>query len=966
MNRFKNNFTILFSTVLMLIVFGCDFQSPSDFETPTWFIDLKFPLVKSRYSLDGIVDNEQIFPAADSVGMQLVFEDTLPDVAIKDSYLEVDVGAEIAYESTPEYAPNLSVSVDTVINVSVPLTPGLMLDVNGIPFSVPSATNQQIFASTWNNIAAAFDTSFPSIQIDLPEIDPSSLPEFITEVSGVMIQANSSGDSSYFQTSLMNNGIPTAVTNVRFAMLTGSSIAPDTLADHIRDSVQTDETYSETTYIDDQQLKDALRILLDFNIASHTNNTDTLIINAGDSVQVNFSIHIRIAGIDEAVVEIQEYDLPTELDPVTFPSTVEIYSGVFKSGTGFGVNEIAISNLKSTYPFYIDFIMSFRNFAPPTGADSVKVDTALFKDYPTYNKTFYIDEYSFVNPAGEDSALTQLNIDLTARLRSQTAFIPIDGSELGTLTIDVAVDELHFESLEANIIESFPPSTQNITGMPTGFTGMAFTGVQFEFDMINAIDLPVQLDVDMVGYNTIGDSSTVEVRASIAKPSDYGSDSTRTIIRLSKLGTTVLSYATTDADSWTDSVTTPPSAGTSTIVDLLSFNPATLVVNSAARIDGRGTIVGGSAIGGSYRMIAPFEVRMDPMTFISTTETPIEEMSHDIRNRIRTSLFYAELTSTVTNSIPVAGEIAILLSNKNLFPLDTTQTMLNLFRDSLAATDPSWSTTDSIYVINSCQQLDPDSVAGEIYIFSVMNDFSECIDNMVYLVKYNAAGKDTLISYIDTLLTVKLPEPAAYYSDTSTVGHEGQVMTPGVIAYASEMDTNDLFLLTDYGEHYTAPRFHLDGTNGQSVYLTSLDYIDISTFMTFRISSTGMMSSAPDEIVLLYPNGGETLTTGNEYTIKWKTYGTVDEVDIHYATGKDPAEEDWMEIASNYTNVDSFLWTPAVESDSLRIRIRDLSSYNSMDEVYETEDKSGWYFSVQGSRARKFAGLKSPVKGILK
>ena len=963
--RLKRFLTVTGITVSMMVMSSCDFESPSDFKTPTWFIDLKFPLVQSKYGLDGIVDNKQIFSTPDSLGMQIVFGDTLPKTAIQDSYLEVEVDAEVPYSGTPASSPNLSVTVDTTINVSIPFTPGALTDINGIPFAIPPTSDQQIFASTWNNIVAAFDTTFPSVQIDLPAIDEETLPTFITEVSGVLIKANAFGDSSYFKSTIINNGMPTALTGSRFSMFTGSSISPDTLADHTKDSVDTDETFAKTTYIADRQLKDAIRILFDFDVAAHPNNTDTLTISAGDLIQVDFSIQMRIAGVDSAVVEIQEYEMPTDLDPVTFPSTVEIYSGLFKTGTSFGINEIAISNLKSTYPFYMDFIMNFRNFVPPaSGGDSVKVDTALHNDYTTYSKTFNIDGYSFVNPAGADSALSELIIDLTARLRNQTAYIPLDGSELGNLTINVTVEELHFQSLEANIIESFPPSTQNIAGMPTGFTGMAFTGVTFEFDMINSIDLPVKLDVDMVGYNTLGDSSTVEVRATIAKPSEYGSDSTRTIIRMSKIGTTVLSYATTDAATWTDSVTTPPSEGTSTIVDLLSFNPATMIVRSAARIDGRGTIVGGATIGGEYRMVAPFEVVMEPMTFISTTETPIEEMSHDVRNRIRSSLFYAELTSTVINSIPVGGEISILLSNKNLFPLDTTQAMLSIFRDTLAATDPSWSVTDSIYVIDKCQRLNPDSSASDLYIFSVMNDFSECVDNMVYLVKYNPTGKDTVISYVDTLLSIVLPDPVEFYSDTSTVGHEGQVMTPGFISYASEMDTTDLFLLTDYGEHYTAPRFHLNGTYGKSVYLTSQDNMDISTFMTFRLSSTGMFTSAPNEIVLLYPNGGETLTSGDDYTIKWKTYGTVDEVDIHYSTGKNPSESDWVEIVSGEANGDSLEWSPIEQSDSVRIRVRDPNSYDEEKGRYIAEDISGWYFTVSSGRGAKLAGKGTSGKGF--
>lgn len=964
-NRLIKNIYKISIPAVLLIIYACDFNSPSDFEMPTWYIDLKFPLVQERYGLGGIVDNQQIFPTSDSLGMQIIFEDTLPNTSIDASYLEVNVGANIAYEGTPITSPSLTVLIDTVINVTIPFAPGGLVDITGQPFSVPSASEQQVFASSWNDIVSAFDTTFPAIQIDLPAIDSNDLPEFITEVSGVMIQADDISDSSFFYSSITNNGMLSNVTGARFSMLTGSSAAPDTLADHLQNTVTKDEVFSQRTLLGDQQLKESIQMLFNFDVAPHTNNTDTLTVKAGDSVQVNFSVRIRISGVDEAIVQIAEYEMPIELDQVSFPSDIEIYSGVFKTGTSFGINEIEITNLKSTFPFKMDFLMNFRNFVPPAGSDSVKIDTVLSIDHPTYEKPiFYIDGYTFSNPSGSDSALSELSIDLSATLQAQQTAIPLDGSELGNMTINIKVNELHFASLEANIIQSFPPSTQNIAGMPSGFSGMAFTGVQFEFDMINSIDLPVQLDVDMVGYNTLGDSSIVEVRATIAKPSTFGSDSTRTIIRLSKVGTTVLSYATVDAAIWTDSVTTTPSAGTSTIVDLLSFNPAVMVIRSAARIDGRGTISGGAGIGGQYRMVAPFEVVMDPMTFISVTETPIEEFAHDTRNKIRSSLIFAQLTSTVTNSIPISGEISILLSNKTLFPLDTTQEMLSIFRDSLAAQDPSWSDGDSLYILNKCLDLNPDSSAEDLYIFNVMTDFDDCIDGVVYLVKYNPAGKDTIISYVDTLLKVILPDPAAYYSDTSTVGHPGQVATPGVISYTSEIDTNKLFLLTDYGDHYTAPRFHLNGTDGKSVYMTVNDYIDISTFLVLRMSNTGMFEAAPDELVILYPNGGESLTFGDIYFIKWKTYGSISTVDLHYATVTDPTNDDWVEIGAEIVNIDSISWIPAVMSDSVRLRIRDPNSFDSKTGKYKTEDISGWYFSITGGQSGRLSAQNTDFKQI--
>jgi len=917
--------------IFSFLSISCDFESPSEFEMPTWYVDIQLPLLQERYDLEGMVDSVQIFLTPDS-GMQLVFEDTLPSTSIDPDWLEVPVGAEIVYAGTPT---NISEeAVVTTINVSIPFASEGLIDINQIPFTVPPASDRQISAEIWNNLVANFnEILLPDTAIDLSSFIVTDELPFITEISGLMIQDDGSSDSSYFFSSITNNGMLTDVTDVRFIMLTGASTSPNTLANHEQSTVLKNDTFTKTTTIGGQQLEESIRMLYDFDVSPHGNDEDTLTISAGDSVQINCQIRIRIAGIDTAVVEIAEYNMPTELAPVIFPSTIEIYSGIFKTGTSSGINEIVISNLRSSYPFYMDFIMDFRNFVPPpSGGDPVKVDTALFKDYATYSDTFRVDGYTFLNPAGADSALSKLDIDLTVRLREQTAYMPMDGSELGNMTINVDVESLHFESLEANIIKSFPPSVQDIDGMPSGFSGMTFTAVQFEFDMVNQIDLPVALDVDMIGVNTIGDTSQVAVRAAIAQPSDYGSDSTKTIIRLSKLGTTVLSYATANASTWTDSVTTPPAEGTSTIVDLMSFNPATITVNSASRIHGEGVIVAGATIGGTYRMIAPFEVRMDSMTFIPVARTPIDEVDHSTRNRIRSTLSHAALTTHVVNSI-VDGELSILHSNSIFFPLDTTTEMLAIYRDTLIAHEDLLEGED-LYVVTDCEAMNLDS--GDVYIFNVMDDFSKCVDGLVYLVKSSGSSVDTLVSYIDTLTTIILPKPTRFYGTAPPV--YGSASTPGDTTHSSIMSAEKIRLLTDFGDHFVVPRFRLNGDT--LAFLSTSDNIDVTSTLTFRISSTGMLEEAQDEIVITYPNGGETLSKGQNSVIRWKTFGEISTVKIGYYNVNPDSTITNFSIASDTANVDSFLWSvPDATLNKVRIYISDLNS--------SVSDSSGWFFKIE-------------------
>lgn len=937
---------------LVILSTRCDFQSPADFKLPTWFVDLAFPLVQKRYPLGNMVDNKQIFATADSTGMQLIFEGSLPDTSIDPAFLQVEVNQDIQYSQDPVLSPSLTILVDTTINIPVPIAPGgVLVNTAGSQFSVPSDQDQNILASAWNTIAAAFDTTI-EITISLPQIESSDLP-FDFSVDAILIQDDSGTDSSLFSSSIQNNGLPTAIEDIQFRLLSDHRTPADTLASHTRAALAKDSTFTEQTLIGGDSLGTAIQMTIAFGLDQ--TNAAILTINQGDSVQVNLALRLRIAGVDEAVVQIAETALPVELPPVDFPSDIEVYNGQFETGTGFGVNQIKVSNLKSTFPFAVDFYLNFRNFIPPAGQDSVKIDTTLENTQPALAQTFDVDGYNFANP-NSDSALTAMVVDLSAVLAAQRTALPLDGSEIGHLSIRIQVEELRFESLEANIIQEFPPTSFVLEGMPQGFSGMAFTDVRMEIEMLNQIQLPVVLDFGLVGYGQLGDSSVVSARATLGSPSN-AQDTAKTVIRLSNQGTTTLLYDSPSAPTWTDSSTVPPGAGQSTIVDLLSFNPASMVVNSASRIDGRGEIVAGAMIGGNYRMISPFEVRLDPMTFISVTNTPIAEMDHATRNRIRSSLLRAELQTTVINSIPVGGEISILLSNNTLFPLDTTQQMLSIFRDTMVV-QRGWDPGDSLYVVRDCETLNLDS--GQVYIFDVLNDYSDCEDGLVYLVKSSGSLPDTLISYVDTLVRIVLPDPAALYADTSTVGVPGAVAEPGVILTSSVVDTGRIKRITDPGDHYTAPRFHLNGSQGAKVYLSLSDYIDIRSTIIFRLSSTGVIEEAPNELVVLYPNGGETLIRNQAAVLRWKTYGRISQVDLHYSSGSDPdltEEDDWTAIGTEISNVDSFSWTPTFTGDSLRVRVSDSNSAVS--------DMSGWYFSVtSGSGGKILAGSNTGRKVV--
>jgi hypothetical protein len=222
------------------------------------------------------------------------------------------------------------------------------------------------------------------------------------------------------------------------------------------------------------------------------------------------------------------------------------------------------------------------------------------------------------------------------------------------------------------------------------------------------------------------------------------------------------------------------------------------------------------------------------------------------------------------------------------------------------------------------------------------------VEGVNYLVKTNNPGMDILVSYVDTLFRVILPDPDSLYQETNSEGHKGQVAVPGITSYSSVLDTGRIFLLTDYGKRYIVPRFSFNPTGDSERFFSRYDAIDIKSFITFRVASTGILGPTENDIVLNFPNGGENLVNSETIIIRWKTYGSISNVDVYYAKGANPLEDNWQRInlEEGIVNNDSLAWpieiplTVAEDSSGalVRIKIEDSDS--------EVNDVSGWYFNV--------------------
>ena len=79
LNLFRKRINKIFVGLLVIIIAACDFESPSDFVVPTWFIDIKLPLISKRFPMGDLVDTTNfIFPTDDSAGFQILFRFSAP------------------------------------------------------------------------------------------------------------------------------------------------------------------------------------------------------------------------------------------------------------------------------------------------------------------------------------------------------------------------------------------------------------------------------------------------------------------------------------------------------------------------------------------------------------------------------------------------------------------------------------------------------------------------------------------------------------------------------------------------------------------------------------------------------------------------------------------------------------------------------------------------------------------------
>jgi len=999
LNLFRKRINKIFVGLLVIIIAACDFQSPSDFVVPTWFIDIKLPLVSKRFPMGDLVDTtNSIYPTEDSAGFQILFggvidppvgtEDTDLYVPFEGGYIEQDIppspipGVDGSSISIP--AMILPINLSALVLYDTPIYPdtadlyqlGIKI-ADYTPFSLPIDTVHTMTAEDYNQLFVdPVNTVLSAILDSLNNLDPISLglssliegiePQVITSIDSLII-AGSDASPSYFTSLFKNNGYPTNLTNCYARFVGGIDALNDTIANHdttmVGSIIDSDSStfsagiFQKTTNLVGEGLTENLQITTYFQLDQAPDDSYvTLYPTANDSIYIDYKLQFNISGIDSAKVSIDSVslDLSEQIDaiksqlsftgnlPEVEGTSLEIFGAIMESSNiPLSANKFTISNLQSTFPWDINFYLGIPNFFPPPGNSPVLIDRVLRNADEPFNQEISLkgDTLRAMDP---DSAIGSLELDLAVIIPEQMATIPLDGSSLGGFGVTIRFGSLYFNELQAYVFKELTADTMDIAGFPPELSGIGFPELEFEFEIFNEIDLPVLIDIAMLGTKPTGEPVVTRLIADLGVPGEYGADTVKTMIRWSDAGNEISHYALPNSFEAIWDTLMLPLPGEFSIIDFFSSMPLTAIADVKARLDGRGAIsASAKKIWGSFTIKMPFAVTMNAPPFIPPTGiSKLPEFSPDNRNKIRHSLIHSELATTVENSLPLGGDFAILLSDQPFFPKDITDEALDAFVDTMVNQDqPGWDSEDILYIIDRCDSLSP--FLEERYIFNVMSDSSECVEGVKYLVKEGDV-MDTVVSFVDTLFRVLLPDPDSLYQETNSEGHKGQVAVPGITSYSSVLDTGRIFLLTDYGLRYIVPRFSFNPTGDSERFFSRYDAIDIKSFITFRVASTGVLGETENDIVLKSPNGGERISSIDDspYPIEWETYGEVSSVDIYYVEGPDPSINLWQEIVTDITNTSTYPWVivNTLESDSVRIIIKDSNS-----ELY---DISGWYFKV--------------------
>ena len=388
--RWKTGFLHAFLTIFLMVTVACDFDIPEKFEMPTWYLDLKIPLVQTRYQMADISDSSAgIFLTDDSLGFKIIQEGEMPATELPDlPSVPLGLDEALASPETDEITvdgvslPDIDISFkinivyyDTLLylDTAITLIPVLDDDGNtiiiyddygipigiemdtlvvsiegvdymGTPFSFPTDSVRHMTASSYNTfIVTVFDSAMGLISPFLNTSESIPLDSMADEAGDIIRSIDTliiaySEDNSVLKTNFRNNNISTNIENVFSHIITSSEELDgpyyeyfDTLANHnAKPILPRDSVYVDVTNLSGKGLLKNFMMSTNFSLAEA--HPDSIVKIHPGSLYVDFGLTFQLAGIDSIDVTTNNYSMTDSIDmpPMELPEMDMSADGISK------------------------------------------------------------------------------------------------------------------------------------------------------------------------------------------------------------------------------------------------------------------------------------------------------------------------------------------------------------------------------------------------------------------------------------------------------------------------------------------------------------------------------------------------------------------------------------------------------------------------------------------------------------
>jgi hypothetical protein len=825
----------------LFLLGGCDFQMLEPPAMPRWGLALNIPLMNEVFPIgEGVADSTTIFRDTTTDEIRIEFADALDTTSIDASFLEVELPAGASPDPVNEIvdAPDAteffdSVTVSEIISLPLDsllnLTGLLVLDTISFPW--PLGVDFKIDSALWNSQVATRTlnpTVGPYVVLDTATLLADY--SFIKELNFVKLGATP-GDNS-FSTTVKNNDFPTSIDDILIEIESNPL-----LVSHDTSTISPGDSLFKTTDLGGDSLGSEITMTIRMDLPDAT--TDSVTITGGTAPEIVFNIDVTVVSVDSMSITTANTPMPLpDADPVPLPGDIEIVRGQMRAGETAPINTIELSGLSNSLPFDIEFALTFPNFSSDSlGGDSLQLGPHLLSaGQAPLTETENLAGDWFLNP-GDTTAIEEFEYIITADIQEQTVMLPLDGSPMGVFQAAIEVGDLYFNSITGNFQIDFDAVNTTIEDIPSGFAGFLFDRLSLTLYFQNEIDLPVELDLDMIGINST-DAISIPINAPINYPSSPRVTNTpgapaATIIILDENSVRTYWVPATATDTSVILWDTTTTASDSSIVDVMNMPPDELTVGGSAIIQGEGTVEAGKGLWGSFELLAPFAfILPQAITFLPVDATPLAPMDSATRDQIETALLSATINSKITTNFPLGGNVAMLVSDSTLFSLSFDR----LDRLAAGIADTVVTNNDTTIYTTISEALAADSIMG--------------IDHIAYYPESPATGNlptsrtgdrairvdffenptDSIPAFwIGRLFDMAIPVP-------KLVSPEGYVLDPGDTTQVIAMDAERVGWIASATPLYLKPLITFYKTTGAAT-LQGENTVAFAAYMTFNLSS---------------------------------------------------------------------------------------------------------------------------------